>query len=117
MEINSSGHRHGIWYNARFILGNETINKINIEEIELFPKHGIRFKNPGKEVAYIKECCWHDKKQVQYRQGYTYPKNQKILIRRMRLWVRFSVRIAEQKKPKSSQLINFRVDQGMKVVI
>lgn len=34
----------------------------------------------------------------------------------MRLWVRFSVRVAGQKKPKSDELISFRVDQDMKVV-
>lgn len=49
--------------------------------------------------------------------GYTYLRNPKIPIRRMRFWVRFSVRIAGQKKPKSNQLISFRVDQDMKVVI
>lgn len=56
MEINSSGHRHRIWYNARFILGNETINKINIKEIELFSKHGIRFKNPGRKLPILKNA-------------------------------------------------------------
>lgn len=35
----------------------------------------------------------------------------------MRLWVRFSVRVAGQKKTKSDELISFRVDQDMKVVI
>lgn len=56
-------------------------------------------------------------KQVHHSWGYTYLRNQKIPIRRMRLWVRFSVRIAGQKKPKSNQLISFRVDQDMKVAI
>lgn len=49
--------------------------------------------------------------------GYTHLRNQKIPIRRMKLWVRFSVRIAGEKKTKIKQTDQFRVDQDMKVAI